>query len=114
MLVDMPFGGQQRKLLLHANRNGFYYVLDRATGEFLRATPFVDKLTWAKGIDAKGRPIEVPDTDPTPGGNRVCPSRAGRLQLDVAVVRSGDGPVLCADAGAVATSTPAPPKSRSR
>ncbi len=56
MLVDAQFQGQPRKLLLHANRNGFFYVLDRTNGEFLRATPFVEKLTWASGIGA-GRPI---------------------------------------------------------
>ncbi|MGH9662678.1 MAG: PQQ-binding-like beta-propeller repeat protein, partial [Bryobacteraceae bacterium] len=77
VLVDLPFGGRDRKLLLHANRNGFFYVLDRVNGEFLRATPFVDKLTWAKGVDAKGRPIEIPDTAPTPSGNRACPSVRG-------------------------------------
>jgi alcohol dehydrogenase (cytochrome c) len=77
VLVDMPFQGRMRKLLMHANRNGFYYILDRTTGEFLRATPFVDKLTWAKGVDANGRPIEIPDSDPAPGGNRACPAVRG-------------------------------------
>jgi alcohol dehydrogenase (cytochrome c) len=77
VLVDLPFKGLQRKLLLHANRNGFFYVLDRLTGEFLQATRLVDKLDWAKGIDAKGRPILVPGKDPTPTGNRVCPGVRG-------------------------------------
>src|SRR5208337_4692144 len=58
-------------------RNGFFYVLDRTNGQFLHATPFVKNLTWATGIDAKGRPIEVPDMDPTPEGRRVCPSLEG-------------------------------------
>ena len=56
VLVDLDIGGRRRKTLLHANRNGFFYVLDRETGEFLNATAFIQKLTWAKGIDAKGRP----------------------------------------------------------
>lgn len=77
VLVDLPWKGEKRKLLLHANRNGFFYVLDRATGEFLSATPFIDKLTWAKGVDAKGRPIEVPNMEPTPAGRLVCPSLRG-------------------------------------
>ena len=51
--------------MLHPNRNGFFYVLDRTNGQFLRATPFVKDLTWATGIDAKGRPIEGPGTEPT-------------------------------------------------
>jgi len=77
VVVDLPFKGQQRKLLLHANRNGFFYVLDRTTGEFLQATRLVDKLDWASGIDAKGRPILVPGKDPTPTGNRACPGVRG-------------------------------------
>ena len=77
VLVDLPWQGKPRKLVLHANRNGFFYVLDRVTGEYLRATKLVDKLDWASGIDAKGRPILVPDKDPTPNGNRSCPGVRG-------------------------------------
>ena len=77
MLVDAEFGGRPRKLLLQASRNGFFYVLDRVTGEFLRATPFVDKLTWAKGVDAKGRPELIPGNDPTPQGTKACPAVEG-------------------------------------
>ena len=77
VLVNMDWNGQPRKLLLHPNRNGYFYVLDRTDGKFLRATPFVKDLDWAKGIDANGRPIEVPDMDPTPGGRRACPSKRG-------------------------------------
>ncbi|MEX2261115.1 MAG: PQQ-dependent dehydrogenase, methanol/ethanol family [Bryobacteraceae bacterium] len=77
VLVDLPFEGKMRKLVLHTNRNGFFYVLDRATGEFLRATKLVDNLDWASGVDAKGRPILVPGKDPTPTGNRVCPGVRG-------------------------------------
>lgn len=77
VLVDMAFQGKTRRVLLHANRNGFFYVLDRETGEFLRATPFIDELTWAKGVDAKGRPIELPDIDPSPAGRLICPSLRG-------------------------------------
>ncbi len=57
VLVDMDWQGRQRKLLLQANRNGFFYVLDRITGEFLLGKPFVKKLNWAKGLNASGRPI---------------------------------------------------------
>jgi len=77
VLFDTEFKGRARKLLIQANRNGFYYVLDRETGEFLQATPFVKKLNWASGIDAKGRPIVVPNTEPSSGGVRVCPSVHG-------------------------------------
>jgi alcohol dehydrogenase (cytochrome c) len=77
VLVDLPFRGKPRKLVLHANRNGFFYVLDRVTGEFLSATKLVDKLDWASGIDDNGRPILVPGKDPTPTGNRACPGVRG-------------------------------------
>jgi alcohol dehydrogenase (cytochrome c) len=77
ILLDLPYEGKERKLLVHINRNGFRYVLDRVTGEFLQATPFVDKLTWATGVDKKGRPILVPGMEPSPGGVEVCPTVRG-------------------------------------
>lgn len=76
MLVDAVFGGRPRKLLVTAQRNGFYYVLDRLTGEFLTGRAFA-KQTWAKGLDERGRPIVLPNTEPTPQGNYVCPDAAG-------------------------------------
>jgi PQQ-dependent dehydrogenase (methanol/ethanol family) len=77
MLVDAEFHGQPRKLLAQANRNGFFYVLDRVTGEFLLGQPFVHKLTWASGIDAKGRPELLPGSEPSLQGAKVCPSVIG-------------------------------------
>jgi alcohol dehydrogenase (cytochrome c) len=56
VLLDAPWQGRPRKLLAQANRNGFFYVLDRATGEVLLAQPFVKKLTWATSIGPDGRP----------------------------------------------------------
>ncbi|HEX4950364.1 MAG TPA: PQQ-dependent dehydrogenase, methanol/ethanol family [Blastocatellia bacterium] len=76
MLIDGVIKGRQRKLLVTAQRNAFYYVLDRETGEFLQGQAFA-KQTWAKGLDAKGRPIVLPNTTPTPQGNHVCPDAAG-------------------------------------
>ena len=77
LLVDAEFKGRERKLLLQANRNGFYYALDRVTGEFLLAEPFVERLTWASGIDDKGVPILVEGQDPTPQGTVSCPAVRG-------------------------------------
>ncbi len=77
MLIDAEFRGRQRKLLVQANRNGFFYVLDRTTGEFLLGEPFVKKLTWASGIGPDGRPKLVPGQEPTDQGTRTCPSVAG-------------------------------------
>jgi quinohemoprotein ethanol dehydrogenase len=59
--ADLTIGGRLRKVLLQANKNGFFYVLDRQTGEFLSAAPFVSGISWASGLDSKtGRPIEFP------------------------------------------------------
>jgi len=68
VLIDSNFNGRPRKLVVVPSRNGFHYVLDRATGEFLLAKAFV-KQTWAKGFDSKGRPILNPNQDPTSDGN---------------------------------------------
>ena len=76
ILIDTTYKGEARKLLVQADRNGFLYVLDRVNGKFLSATPFVEKLNWAKGIDANGRPI-LTGLKPTPDGTKVCPGYAG-------------------------------------
>ena len=76
VLVDFEIDGRPRKLVAMANRNGFYYLLDRATGEFVLGTPYA-KQTWAHGLDAKGRPILVENTTPTKDGNLVYPSLQG-------------------------------------
>jgi alcohol dehydrogenase (cytochrome c) len=76
ILIDASYRGTQRKLLVQANRNGYLYVLDRTNGQFLSATPFVEKLNWAKGIDAQGRPV-LAGIEPTEAGTRVCPGYGG-------------------------------------
>jgi alcohol dehydrogenase (cytochrome c) len=76
VLIDSDFGGQPRKLLAEANRNGFFYVLDRTNGKFLSAFPFAEKLNWATGIDKQGRPIRT-DVKPSKEGTRVCPGFTG-------------------------------------
>jgi alcohol dehydrogenase (cytochrome c) len=76
LLIDEPFQGRPRKLLVQANRNGFLYVLDRTTGEFLLSEPFAHQ-TWAKGIDPTGRPIVNPESTPTVEGTLTCPAIRG-------------------------------------
>ena len=76
VLLDAVFEGKPRKLLIQAVRNGFYYVLDRLTGEFLLGRAYIHQ-TWADGLTAEGRPIVIPDTDPTEEGNRTCPDLTG-------------------------------------
>ena len=56
-LADTKWEGQDRKLLLQANRNGFFYVIDRTSGKLLMGKPFVDNLTWAQEIGPNGRPV---------------------------------------------------------
>jgi quinohemoprotein ethanol dehydrogenase len=67
MLLDLNIKGKTRKVITQASKNGFFWVLDRITGEFISGAPFV-KTTWALGLDAKGRPIVNPaayyDTEP--------------------------------------------------
>lgn len=77
VLVDTNWQGQPRKLLLQANRNGFFYVLDRVTGEFLLGKPFLKKLNWASGLDAKGRPILNQLPERADGSIYVCPGFQG-------------------------------------
>jgi alcohol dehydrogenase (cytochrome c) len=74
VLTDMEWKGRTRKVMLWANRNGFWYVLDRATGEFLRGQPFV-RVNWAEGIDENGVPKRV--LNATPEGTLVYPNNQG-------------------------------------
>ena len=76
ILADLTISGQPRKTLMFANRNGFFYVLDRTNGRMILAKPFVQQ-TWAKEISPEGRPILVPGTLPTEEGARTCPDAGG-------------------------------------
>jgi alcohol dehydrogenase (cytochrome c) len=76
VLVDVVESGETQYLLVQANRNGFLYVLDRVTGKFLKAAPFVQKLNWANGVDASGRPV-LSGRIPTPQGTYICPGING-------------------------------------
>src|SRR5579884_377631 len=70
VLVDTQYQGQERKLLLQANSNGFFYVLDRTNGKVLLAKSFLKQLTWASGIDPDGKPHLLPP------GEVICPKSA--------------------------------------
>ena len=77
VLADLRIGGQDVKALLHAPKNGFFYVIDRRTGRLLSAEPFAD-VTWATKIDlATGRPVETPGARYENGPGRVAPSPLG-------------------------------------
>ncbi|HEX5431512.1 MAG TPA: PQQ-binding-like beta-propeller repeat protein, partial [Bryobacteraceae bacterium] len=81
VMADMPWRDKKgqtrnRKVLMWGNRNGVFYVLDRATGEFLLGKPFV-KTNWLTGFDEKGRPMRDPSKVPTPAGSLIMPTILG-------------------------------------
>ena len=78
VLIDRDWQGSPRKLLIQANRNGFFYVLDRENGKVLLARPFVQNINWAKELGPDGKPVLLPlPAGPTPNSTRVCPSQDG-------------------------------------
>jgi alcohol dehydrogenase (cytochrome c) len=76
LVIDATIDGQPRQLLAQANRNAFFYVLDRATGEFITGKAFA-RQNWASSLDAKGRPILSPGREPSPEGVLVYPGLEG-------------------------------------
>lgn len=76
VLFNAEIDGQPRKLLAQANRDGYFFVLDRTNGRHILTAPFA-KNNWAKGIDSQGRPIRDLNKDPQPAGTLVFPSEAG-------------------------------------
>lgn len=87
VLADMEWQGEQRKLMLWANRNGYFYVLDRTDGEYLLGNPFV-RVNWSSGLDENGRPIPTPQPEGMPtwpgnqgGTNWYPPSWSPRTEL---------------------------------
>ena len=82
VFADLPMNGKTTPVIMQANRNGFFYVIDRANGKLLSAKQFVDGVNWATGIDLKtGAPIEAPNNIKRPGLKRkasdVCPNLLG-------------------------------------
>ncbi len=77
-LVDTVFDGQPVRALAQPNRNGYLYVLDARTGKFLRGTQYTEKLNWAKGLDANGRPIPHPKFVAMPTGGGLLASLFGQ------------------------------------
>jgi alcohol dehydrogenase (cytochrome c) len=76
VLADIRFNGAMRKVVMVANRNGFFYVIDRTNGTFLLGKEFIHQ-TWAKEIGADGRPVLLPNTEPTAQGTLTCPDLFG-------------------------------------
>ena len=100
VLVDLNWRGTPTKAILWANRNGFFYVLDRTNGRFLSGTPFV-KVNWASGIDESGKPIPTPQPEGQPtwpgvqgGTNWYSPSYSPRTGLIYVSVWEGYGSIF--------------------
>ena len=77
ILIDGDFHGRPRKMVLHADRNGYFYALDRVTGEHLVTSKFADSVNWAKDINAKGQPVRDVSKDSTVPGSLVSPNNGG-------------------------------------
>jgi alcohol dehydrogenase (cytochrome c) len=77
VLIDGLFEGKPRKMLAQANRNGYFFLLDRTNGKNLLTAPMVDTINWSKGIDANGQPIPNPDKEATISGVLVSPPSDG-------------------------------------
>jgi alcohol dehydrogenase (cytochrome c) len=100
VLADITMNGAPLRAMLWANRNGFFYVLNRETGKFLLGTPFV-KVNWASGLDANGRPIETPLAPGAPvypgvqgGTNWYSPSYSPRTRLLYVPIWENNGAVI--------------------
>ena len=95
VLVDRMWRGQNRKLLMHADRNGHFYVLDRTNGAFLSGTPFVYQ-NWNKGFDDKGRPQPIPGSNSSRQGSFLVYPDAGsaaRISRRRPTARGPDGSI---------------------
>jgi alcohol dehydrogenase (cytochrome c) len=90
VLTDVSIHGVNRKVICWANRNGFYYVLDRVTGEFLTGVPFVEQ-NWTKGLDAKGRPIPSDTSEPSSAGRLTKPGSGGGTNWQNTALDQGRG-----------------------
>lgn len=77
ILADLMIDGQERKVLMHAPKNGYFYVIDRLTGKFISGKPFVKRLTWSLGLDKNGRPIEAPGARYTTNSIKIWPGAGG-------------------------------------
>ena len=98
ILADLKIDGKPRKVILHAPKNGFFFVIDRIDGKFISAKNFVE-VNWATGYDASGRPIETPIARVADRPREIIPSAYRRAQLASDVLQPGHRPGLHAGAG---------------
>ncbi len=82
VLANALFKGRMRKLVMTAARNGYFFVLDRVTGEHLLTSKYGSSTNWVKHLDEKGRPMRNPEKDPSVGGSLVSPSAGGTINWE--------------------------------
>jgi alcohol dehydrogenase (cytochrome c) len=82
VLVDAPFNGRMRKMVMTAARNGYFFVLDRVTGEHLLTSRYGSATNWVKAIDEQGRPRRDESKDASIGGSLVSPSAGGTVNWE--------------------------------
>ena len=109
VLADLTIAGRARKVVMVANRNGFFYVLDRTNGEFVFGKPYI-KLTWASGLDAKGRPVEIPGQRPSKEGTLTCPDLYGGTNFNPPAFNPTTGLLYVSARETCAVYLSAPPK----
>jgi alcohol dehydrogenase (cytochrome c) len=109
ILADIPIEGVLRRVICVANRNGFYYVLDRTTGEFLVGVPFVHQ-NWAKGLDSAGRPILSSESEVSHSGRLTSPGVGGGTNWQNAAFDPKGGSIFvqATEGASVFTKTPNP------
>ncbi len=82
VIADAPVNGRMRKLVMTAARNGYFFVLDRVTGEHILTSKYGTTTNWVKELDAQGRPMRDPEKDPSVGGSIVSPSAGGTVNWE--------------------------------
>jgi alcohol dehydrogenase (cytochrome c) len=82
VLVDAPFKGRMRKMVMTAARNGYFFVLDRTTGEHLLTSKYGTFTNWVKHLDEKGRPMRNEEKDASVGGSLVSPTAGGTVNWE--------------------------------
>ena len=102
-LIDYEKDGRKQKLLVHANKGGMTWVLDRVTGKYVNAWPHVDTLTWLKGVDKNGRPVGMQPFLPTKRLSSVRARRADAITIIRRTTRESAGGTT--SAGRYATSS---------
>src|SRR5262249_17286231 len=88
--IPVMIDANGKHLIAQANRNGFFYVLDRTNGKLISANPF-GKVTWSNSKDADGRPVAVKEAEPTAEGRVVCPGAAGTTNWESPTYSSQTG-----------------------